>query len=762
MSTALFEGRITAGSPRKRVVEDRGPKSFPSSSMQMMTPFVKKGKTFKKNSLVRKRFEQERVRKLSPQYNTTFQSRFAPVTFQTANHNKKTATPSPRTKQKYATIFPRISSPPKQSIAKAPNEKIHVSPPLSATKQQKDRTTLVRCAEPKASLAGPSPPTTTTEEKATSSASVEEAREPSAAVDDYVDEGFASFLCLVPLLVQVKENQEQENQEQGRHLATCYWPSLVFESLEDAMLYHNKLYPKQTKIQKRLKSKFMRASKKQIETKKMVILPLGDAEGCCPSEMCSRPLYDNIDISSSSGGGDGGGGYWRTISKQTPTPKVIEGGNKVIRLLENSSVVGEYLKELMQQIPRVVPALDKAIMELERLSCLDDEEENEPFVSSLKVDSSPPQPVTFPVREASWLRPKRKTLEQQASAVKFPLSSKKSKKRSLQNESSSASNSDAGETTTATTTSSTNQTTLQGSTTSVNQTRTSSTPWKSPSPAFKSTKRARLLVESTENAPTAASIAAAKVVVPAQTKKTKTLQQLAPTRMSPTTKLAGPKRKPTVIDSKAKISISSWAGVKPLLKQLGHVFYDEGSNRELVQFYCLPNGDPNRYPEAVEGKDYFHSMESYRAHLCAHGVEYFRAAKTHKTDGNNQSPLGDNDLELISYWVRFHVYTQRTTGVRKAEEIADLELQGNEGSKIRLLQRIGYKYECRGVLEGYTIPGEKKKRYLTEDRLWEHLGKYGLSPLCDFEKLNSPEEKTALEIQIIRKYHGNHGDKAFR
>mmetsp|Transcript_21400 Transcript_21400/g.53043 ORF Transcript_21400/g.53043 Transcript_21400/m.53043 type:complete len:918 (+) Transcript_21400:80-2833(+) len=202
---------------------------------------------------------------------------------------------------------------------------------------------------------------------------------------------------------------------------------------------------------------------------------------------------------------------------------------------------------------------------------------------------------------------------------------------------------------------------------------------------------------------------------------------------------------PTVIDSKDRISVSAWAEVQPLLKELGHVFYDN--------LFCRPNGDPQEHPEAVEGEDYFCDMHSYRAYLCANGVEYL---------GCN---LSDNDLELVAYWVRFHVFTQRPTGEGTPEKIEDLVLRGTSKDKkakyVKLLQKIGYKYKTRGLFQGYCIPGEDTPRYLSEDDLWEHLAKHGIAAECE-SKVESKEEQWALEIEIIRKYHGHKGDIAFQ
>jgi len=211
-------------------------------------------------------------------------------------------------------------------------------------------------------------------------------------------------------------------------------------------------------------------------------------------------------------------------------------------------------------------------------------------------------------------------------------------------------------------------------------------------------------------------------------------------------------KKQTVINCNVTIAVSSWRVVKPLLARMGHIFYEQNVDHQgREELFCRPNGDPRTNTNAIEGEDYFKDRSHYRAYLCAHGVEYV----------GNSSAVNEDDRELVCYWVRFHIFTQKENGGEKNRRIADLELLGKKWY-IKLLQRIGYKYESGALTDGYVIPGAAKKRYFTEKELWRHLGRYGLSPSCEFEKFESREERIALEIHILRKYHGVHGDKIFR
>jgi hypothetical protein len=742
------------------------------------------------------------------------------------------------------TIIPTPTAPPSAAKANAKASLLLLLHPSHNTEK----------AVPKGSV--PQPPTATAAAAKFVERAVHEVSQPQAQAASFDSEDFddndndvASLLCLVPMVCKISdegEDDDDDNADKGNangndaaaqqmhKEVSCYWPCLVFSGLETAMLCHARLYPKQSRLQRKLQKKFAAKSLAAANNSNInnndddddaienqnVVLPLGNAQGCCPKDFCGRPLYDAIDkttsSSSSSSFSSSSNRYWTTRAKKKGC--VIEKGKTVVRLLEDFHVVGSYLKESKRLIPTVGVALEQALMEMERLSYLDDstsitsssssdndeDDTRRPFVSSLRAASisedeehehrqlqlQEQEPIRFPMHspvfeKPRWSRSRRSKAATtptptatttnnnnniNTAAIQFPKSSQKSRKRPSpsispdkkndgNNECPSEPNSIAG---------------AKGAMAQKNglqKDRTTPTATAQDAPVIQPTKKARTS-SATAIPTTTTTTTATTTATTTNKKKTKRGRQKkatvidsqgtnSTTAISTTTtktkKDWRSKKKPTVIDSQGRISVSSWAAVKPLLEQLGHVFFEE-ENREgsLVQHYCRPNGDPRENPESSEGEDYFVSLSSYRAHLCAKGVEYFGTNYS-----ETKSPLEEDDLELIAYWVRFHIFTHRDTGGRKSETIPDLELP-RKGKYVKVLQRIGYKFTYGALEEGYVIPGAKTKLYLSEKELWEHLGKHGLSPSCKFEKFVSKEEQMAVEIQCIRKYHGNHGDKAFR
>ena len=151
------------------------------------------------------------------------------------------------------------------------------------------------------------------------------------------------YLCMVPILFLVGA-QERE--------ISCIWPCLVFLSLKEAVVFHKRLYPNQKKILKKLAKRLLTPDENLDH--QVVVLPLGNSEGCCPPGACRRPLYDVIDVSN-----------WTTQAKKKGC---IEGGHKVIRLAEKSD------RNLVVKYPRPIPCsgyvLIDALDEMKRLLSL--------------------------------------------------------------------------------------------------------------------------------------------------------------------------------------------------------------------------------------------------------------------------------------------------------------------------------------------------------------------------------------------------------
>jgi hypothetical protein len=498
-----------------------------------------------------------------------------------------------------------------------------------------------------------------------------------------------SLLCLVPLVVlHGKEDNNSSTPSSSTNISKtpnsiCYWPCLVFSDLDRnnrAMKCHEILYPKQEKLQKRLKKKFLKSvkattsSEKNNDDNRVVVLPLRDESGCCPLQVCKkedRPLYNVV-------------------------------GKDVVRFLDDiSNNNGKYLKQMKNMIP-VVPALKCALVEIERLLSLDDDEidENISFFSSRKrhrnnddttaEDNERERPVKFRLRKSKGKYNYKKTKE----------TSKSSSSAGKATDNFEQENPQRSDEATATT----NE--MKDEETATNQ----------------------LLIEKT------------------------TLKKKDDMTMTQSASSANKENK-KVKRTKEIIVVPAWVDVKPLLKQLGHVFYENDDGDEF--YFCRPNGDPRKNKSAREGEDYFkgneyyESLQQYRAYLCAHGVEYVENSPT------------DKENEKISTWVRFHILHTKT-GERDPVTIEIVEFidKNPKNRGIKILQQIGYKFVDRGLNMGYLIVDAQEKKYLEEDELWEHLGKYGIIAAF-FDSFESKDEQIATELFIINEFHGTHGDKVF-
>ena len=203
------------------------------------------------------------------------------------------------------------------------------------------------------------------------------------------------------------------------------------------------------------------------------------------------------------------------------------------------------------------------------------------------------------------------------------------------------------------------------------------------------------------------------------------------------------------------IIVPSWEEVQPMFEKLGHTFYDNYCN-DNNKYFCRPHSDPRTNPNAKEGTDYFLSQTDYQKYLCAHGVDYIGSLEV-------------DEQELIDYWVRFYIFNgsfETSDNGRKYKFVRDFRLEHSKRKGrwmyIKILDQIGYKFISRGIQHGYLLLADagEKERYVSEQELWIHLGKHGLHP-CTFKKFDTKEVHHAIEIEIIRYFHGCFGDKMF-
>jgi hypothetical protein len=182
-----------------------------------------------------------------------------------------------------------------------------------------------------------------------------------------------------------------------------------------------------------------------------------------------------------------------------------------------------------------------------------------------------------------------------------------------------------------------------------------------------------------------------------------------------------------------KLIIPEWNTVQPLLEKSGYAF-----RRKL---YCRPLGDPVKYPKAQEDVDYFTSQESFRAYLCANGVEYVGAPPWIIGD-EDKKDIGEE--AILRTWVRYSILKSHPD----ADPLPELELKLGKAMKL-LTQKLGFQYTHTSLGDGYLLPGTTKKDGGTvykDKELWEHLAKNGLPESCyECEAITDRMELLALE-----------------
>ena len=178
-----------------------------------------------------------------------------------------------------------------------------------------------------------------------------------------------------------------------------------------------------------------------------------------------------------------------------------------------------------------------------------------------------------------------------------------------------------------------------------------------------------------------------------------------------------PKFKFKYIKTDQKLSIPTFAEVKALFERHDYVF-DKG-------LYCRPYSDPQVYANVKENADYFTSESSFRAYLCAHGVEYIGAS------------WDDDEGEQIEKWVRASVI--KSTKIWKGMRY----LHVKKSDAMRLLKnQLGVIYKRSALTDGYCLPNID--RIFRDKEMWEYLSRNGLPETLPFENI-SPEERLALE-----------------
>ena len=206
------------------------------------------------------------------------------------------------------------------------------------------------------------------------------------------------------------------------------------------------------------------------------------------------------------------------------------------------------------------------------------------------------------------------------------------------------------------------------------------------------------------------------------------------------------------------LDVPTFADVKGLLEQSGFTFPNG--------FYCLPGVSPpsntsssQSYQHSGDGnegieKGYFFDELSFRRYLCRHDVECFTGGgKYLKFDQNTKKPIYNASVGILVRYIRYAILEPQDI-LRNNQLIPILKL--DPAVAIRYLQRLGFKYNCKDVFEGYSLPGVTLKEvnesntFPEKPDLWLYLARHGLPSNCTFDNLD--QQQVTYITQYIAHY----------
>ena len=222
------------------------------------------------------------------------------------------------------------------------------------------------------------------------------------------------------------------------------------------------------------------------------------------------------------------------------------------------------------------------------------------------------------------------------------------------------------------------------------------------------------------------------------TKKTekapKALPTLAPTLLN---------SKDSVILSEEEQEIPTWYDVRHILEAAGFTVRAFTSLTDAE--FCFPGGDPRVNKDAILGKDYFKSLESFQARLCSHGFGEDSAIST-IVDLNT---AGGAKFER---WVRLGAFQPQIARlVTNKLPLPDVRAKT---VAYKDLQNIGFgwknsmPYFQQGEPGGPWTEDGIPISFVEQSDFYTHLSRYGFPEECDVGALDN-EEISRLVLPLV-------------
>jgi hypothetical protein len=181
------------------------------------------------------------------------------------------------------------------------------------------------------------------------------------------------------------------------------------------------------------------------------------------------------------------------------------------------------------------------------------------------------------------------------------------------------------------------------------------------------------------------------------------------------------------IDAAYQVMASSDAWLL-LMQRFGFAYYRDN--------YCLPGKEnrPSKGSSAVEGMDYFLSLEGLRKHLCAYGLP---EVKKH---------IEEDEAYAMDMWVRY----ANVVGLGDAPKINLRDIGDiNWAEAWRLLRKLGIKY-TNAYLYPNSDPSKPDKRFESQQEFVTHLARFGIPHINGIQanEVLNKEDRLRLDLHI--------------
>ena len=266
---------------------------------------------------------------------------------------------------------------------------------------------------------------------------------------------------------------------------------------------------------------------------------------------------------------------------------------------------------------------------------------------------------------------------------------------------------------------------------------------------FATVRKTRTVSETSTKTPAKQKKKGAKTPAKGATKMKKTKSTIATKKIEKAAKALA-STAPTVLNSKDSVILSeeeqkipTWWDVRRILEVAGFTVRAFSSPTEAE--FCFPGGDPRVNKDAILGKDYFKSLESFQARLCSHGFGEDSAIST-------IVDLNTAEGAKFERWVRLGAFQPQiarlVTNKLPLPDVRAKTVAFKDLSNIGFLWKNSMPNFLMGEPGGPWTEDGFPISFVEQSDLYTHLSRFGFPKECNVGALEN-EELSRLVLPLV-------------